>query len=116
MGLNWHGHFFSIQSLLRPKITLLNLVIHQFSCSERLIHSKKHLKTSLCIEFKENLMSYFALRESLPKPEIGISNLDLHQYSCSKRLFYPKGHLKGNYYMLFKENFDQILIPNFDFL
>ena len=66
-----------MQALPRPKIALLNLGIHQFSYSELLIHLKKHLKRSLFIEFKENPLNHFSLRESLPKPEIGIPNLDI---------------------------------------
>ena len=95
---------FSIQALSRPKIALLNFTIHQFSYSERLIHSKRHLKRSLCIQFKENPLSHFSMRESLPKPEICIPNLDFHQCFFSKRLLYLKRHLQGNYYMLFGEN------------
>ena len=89
---------FSIQTLPRPKIALLNLDIHQFSYSERLIHMKRHLKRSLFIEFKENPLSHFSFRESLPKPEIGILNLDFCQCYCGKRLFCPEWYLKGNNY------------------
>ena len=64
---------FSIQGLPRPKIALLNVGIHQFSSSKRLIHSKMHLKRSLCIDFKENPLSHFSLRESLSKPFSGFS-------------------------------------------
>ena len=75
-------------TLLRLKIVLLNLGMHQFSCSEWLIHFKKHLKRSLFIEFKENLLSHFSLRESLLKPEIDTWNLDFHQCFCNKRFFF----------------------------
>ena len=92
-----------MQALLRPKIRLLNLDIHQYPYSEWLIHSKRHLKRSLCFEFKENPLSHFSSRELLPKSEIGIPNLDFHPF-CSERQFYPKWYLKRNYYMLFEEN------------
>ena len=84
-------------------MSLLNLDICQFYNSERLIHSKRHLNRSLCIEFEENPLSNFSLSDSLPKPEINIPNLDCHQCFCIKRLFYSKIYLKGNYYMLFEE-------------
>ena len=95
---------FSIQAIPRPKIASLNLGIHQFSYCKRLNYSERQLKGSLCVEFKENLLSYFSLTESLPKPEIGMPNLDFNQFFCSKRLFYPKRHLKRYYYMLLEEN------------
>ena len=95
---------FSIQALPRPKNASLNLGIHQFSYSEWLIHLKRHLTGSLYIEFKENSLSYFSLRESHPKPKIGMPNWDSHQCFCSKRLFYPKRHLKGNYIFCLKKN------------
>ena len=60
---------------------------------------EKVFKRHLSIEFKENLLNYFSLRESLPKPKSVIPNLDFHQCFCSKRLIYPKSDLKGNYYM-----------------
>ena len=50
---------FAIYVLKRPKIGLPNLFFHQFSYSERLIHSKRHLKRSLCIEFKEIVRTIF---------------------------------------------------------
>ena len=99
---NRSNHFF-MHVLPTPKIASLNLGIHIFSYSERPIHSKRHVKGILCIEFKENPFSYFSLRESLPKLEIGIPDLGFRQCFCSKRLFNPKRHLKGNYYMLFEE-------------
>ena len=95
---------FSIQVLSKSKIRLLNLDIHQFSYGKRLINSKRHLKRSLCLEFKEIPLRHFSLRESLLKLKIGIPNLDFRQCLCSKRLFYPKKHAKENYYMLFQEN------------
>ena len=55
---------FSIQAPPRPKITLLNLGIHQFSYSERLIHSERHLKWKLCIEFKKSLKPFLIERIS----------------------------------------------------
>ena len=84
-----------------PEIRVLNLDIHQFSYSERLIHSKIHLKRSLCIELKEKP---YLLRESPPKPKISLSNLDFHQFFYGERLFHPKRHLKGNCYMSFEDN------------
>ena len=115
-----------IQAFPRFKIWLLNLNIHQFSYSEQPIHLKRYLKRSLCIEFKENPLSYFSSRESLLKLKIVILNLNLHQCFCSKRLFYLKRHLKGNYCMLFEEKHSssfsshvfpksKIGIPNLDF-
>ena len=95
---------FSMKALPRSKTALLNLSMHQFSYSERLIHLKKHFKRSLFIGFKENPLSHFSLRKSLPKSETDIPNLDSHQCFCCKRLFYPKWHQKGNFYMLFEEN------------
>ena len=74
------GAVFSIHALPWPKVELLNLDIHQFSYNERLIHSKWHLRRSLCIEFKENPMSHFLLKETLPKPKIGLPNLGFHQF------------------------------------
>ena len=114
---------FLIQALLRSKIGLLNLDIHKFSYTEWLIHSKRHLKISFSIKFKENPLSYFSLRESLLKPKIGKSNLDFHQCFCNKWLFYQKRHLKRNC-MLFEENHScrffeawtsKIGMPNSDF-
>ena len=35
---------FSVETLPRPKIELVNLAIHQFSHSERLIHLKSRLR------------------------------------------------------------------------
>ena len=81
---------FLMPALLRPKIVLLNLDMHQFSYNKQLIHLKKHLKRSLCIEFKENSLSHFSLRESFLKPKIGIPNLDLHQCFYSKDYFIRK--------------------------
>ena len=69
-----------MQELPRPKIRLQNLDIHQFSYSERLIHSKRHLKRSLFNELKENIESQFLLKESFPKPKIGLSNLDFYLF------------------------------------
>ena len=43
---------FSTHALPRPKTGLLNLDIDQFFYSERLMHSKRHLKRSLSIELK----------------------------------------------------------------
>ena len=94
---------FILEALPRSEIDI-NLGINQFSYSERLIHSKRHLKSCLCVEFKENLLSLFSWKESLPKPGIGISNFNFHQCFCCKQLFYPKRHLKESYYMLFEEN------------
>ena len=94
---------FSMHALPRSKIELLSSDFHQFSYSERLMNSKRHLKRSLCIKLEENPLSHVSLRESLLKPKIGIPNLDYCHCFCSKRLFYPKTHLKRNYYMLFHE-------------
>ena len=85
---------FSIQALPKPKIGILNWDINQFFYSEWLIHSKRYQKRNLCIELKENTLSYFSLRVSLPKPKIGKSDLNFHQCFCSKRQFYPIKHLK----------------------
>ena len=117
---------FSMRTLWRPKIALLNLDMHQFSYSDRLIHLKKHLKRSLFTEFRVNPMSHFSSMESLPKREIGIPNVDFYHYLCSKQLIFSKWHLKGNYYMFFEENhssrfFEHALskskigLPNMDF-
>ena len=93
-----------MQALPKPKIRLLNLDIHQFSYRERLIHSKRHLKRSLCIEFKENPLSHFSSRESLPKLKIGRPNLDQHKIFCCKRLIHPKRHLKRSLCIEFLKN------------
>ena len=76
---------FLMHALPRPKIGQPNLDFHQFSYSERLIHSKRHLKC-LCIEVEENRQSHLLLRESLSKPKIGLTNVDFHEIFCSKRL------------------------------
>ena len=94
---------FSMQVLSRPKIALLNLSIHKFSYSERIVYLKSYLKRS-SFKFKENYLSHFSLKESLLKPKTGKPNLDFHQCFCYKRLFYSKWHLKRNYYMVFEEN------------
>ena len=85
---------FSVRALPRTKIGLPNLDFHQFSCDEGLIHSKRHLKRSLYIEFEENCLSRFLLKESLPELKFCVSNSDFRQFSCSKWLLYFKTHLK----------------------
>ena len=49
-----HQAIFLKHALLKVKIGLLNLDIHQFFYSEQLMDSKTHLQGSLYTEFKEN--------------------------------------------------------------
>ena len=86
---NRSNHFF-MHVLPTPKIASLNLGIHIFSYSERPIHSKRHVKGILCIEFKENPFSYFSLRESLPKLEIGLTNWTSSNVSVVSYYFIQK--------------------------
>ena len=79
---------FSRHALPKTKIGLPNLDTYQFFYCERLIQSKRHLKRSLCIEFNENCLSHFLLREPLPKPKNGLTNLNFHKFFCNKYYIY----------------------------
>ena len=92
--------FFSKHALPRPKMGLLNLDIHQYSYSEWLIHSKRHPKRSLYIEFEEYRLSHILLRESLPKPKIGLPHLNFHNFICIVNDYY----FRGNFYIAFEGN------------
>ena len=46
-------------SLPKPKTGLQNFDFDEFASGKRLIHSKKHTKKCLFIEFKENHLSRF---------------------------------------------------------
>ena len=80
---------------------LLNLGIHQFSYRERLIHSKRHLKRSFCVEFKENLLSYFLMRESLPKSKILLGLPSMFLYEAT---ILSEKTSKWELFYLFEEN------------
>ena len=45
---------FSKHALPISKTWLSNLDFYQFFCGDRLIHSKIHVKSCLCIDFEEN--------------------------------------------------------------
>ena len=55
---------FSKYEFPRLEIGQPNFDFYQFSYRERLVHSKKHLKRRLRIEFEENRYSHFCLRET----------------------------------------------------
>ena len=50
---------FSTHTLLKCKIGLPNLDFKEFFCGKRLMHTEKHVKICLFIEFKENSQNRF---------------------------------------------------------
>ena len=79
-------YYFLIHALRRAKTELPNLNFRQFFYSERLIHSKWHLKRSMILNLKKIITAVFLLREPLPKPKIGQPNFDFGQFFCCKQL------------------------------
>ena len=57
-----------------------------------------HLKRTLCVDFVENCLSRFLLRESFSKLTIRVPNLEFHQFQRKKILLLPKRHLTGKFF------------------
>ena len=63
-GENRSGCFYK-QAFPKVEICLPNLDFHQFFCSKRPLHSKKHMKRCLCIEFQENRIVFEIITSGL---------------------------------------------------